>query len=749
MLVGGEALSDDLAEVLTRAAPGAIHNMYGPTETTIWSTTSAIQAGMPVRIGRPIANTYIRVLDRRDQLVPVGVAGELCIGGAGVVRGYLGREDLTVERFVADPVLAMRRMYRTGDLARYTSDGSLEFLGRLDHQVKVNGYRIELGEIESALNRHPDVGQSVVAARNDGGATQLVAYVTPAGKAASSARVAIWGGLWDDAYGASDRVVDPRFNISGWTNSYTGAAYSADEMREWLDGVSENLTALKPKRVLEIGCGTGLVLFRMLGEVEHYTAIDLSSRALDAIHAALTPAERGKVTLLNKSAHALDDFEIGAFDTVILNSVSQYFPDGDYLLNVLQQASRLVVDGGHIYVGDVRSRDHAQAFQTLAVLGQAPRHLGQADLQTRITARLAQEPELLVSEGFFHAAAREIPRLTGASARLKRSAARTEMSQFRYDVVLEVEGDGSALPETEIMRLSDSVTLDAIKAALLTAPNYVTAENLRDARVASAYAVCEALNASDGRDATALQALAQADRADAIDPAKLEALHPDYEAMLMPARSGDPKRFDVVLRHTLKARAMVNSSMHAPAPLAPQAYVNAPYQAAQSEQDLFSALRTHLSETLPAYMLPATYVCLEQFPLTPNGKIDRKALPAPTRALDRRAIDFVAPSTSTEASIADVWKALLNVERVGLRENIFDLGANSLLTAQANQRLSTKLGRKISLVSMFRYPTIESLAAYIDAPDATPSAAAEDADERAQRQQNAASRRRKLREALE
>ncbi len=180
-LLGGEALSAALIEQLTGC--GEIFNMYGPTETTVWSTAHPVsRAGSPVAIGRPIANTEIYLLDRRLQPVPIGVPGELFIGGAGVARGYLNREELTAERFIPHPFSAQpgARLYRTGDLARYWPDGTIEFLGRLDHQVKLRGFRIELGEIEAALRQYPAVRECVVAVREVAANDQrLVGYVVP------------------------------------------------------------------------------------------------------------------------------------------------------------------------------------------------------------------------------------------------------------------------------------------------------------------------------------------------------------------------------------------------------------------------------------------------------------------------------------------------------------------------------------------------------------------------------------------
>jgi natural product biosynthesis luciferase-like monooxygenase protein len=180
MMVGGEAFPPALARDLAQLVPGAVMNMYGPTETTIWSAVYKVdrdESGV-IPLGRPLANQQVHILDSRCQPMPPGVPGELAIGGAGVVRGYFERPELTAERFVPDSILGLGRLYRTGDLARWRDDGTLEFLGRLDHQVKVRGYRIELGEIEAALAEQPGVAQAVVVAREDTpGDVRLVAYL--------------------------------------------------------------------------------------------------------------------------------------------------------------------------------------------------------------------------------------------------------------------------------------------------------------------------------------------------------------------------------------------------------------------------------------------------------------------------------------------------------------------------------------------------------------------------------------------
>ncbi len=181
LMIGGEAFPPSLASTLRSNLSGSITNMYGPTETTIWSTTHPVRdVGRSVPIGRPVANTMLYVLDEYLQPVPAGLPGELYIGGEGVARGYLGSPDVTQERFLRDKFSteAEARMYKTGDLVRYQDNGDLEFLGRLDHQVKIRGYRIELGEIEYALARHPGIREAVVVVREDvPGDGRLYGYV--------------------------------------------------------------------------------------------------------------------------------------------------------------------------------------------------------------------------------------------------------------------------------------------------------------------------------------------------------------------------------------------------------------------------------------------------------------------------------------------------------------------------------------------------------------------------------------------
>ncbi|HET8890585.1 MAG TPA: amino acid adenylation domain-containing protein [Candidatus Angelobacter sp.] len=197
IICSGEALSADVAWRCREVLPLAdLHNLYGPTEATVdvtsWTYPASGEKATTIPIGRPIANTRVYILDKNMHPVPVGVVGELYIGGVQIARGYLNRQDLTAERFVKDPVASQpgARIYRTGDLARWLEDGNIEYLGRNDYQVKIRGFRIELGEIEARLSEHPQVREVVVVAREDGGGgKRLVAYVVVAESKVEEERV--------------------------------------------------------------------------------------------------------------------------------------------------------------------------------------------------------------------------------------------------------------------------------------------------------------------------------------------------------------------------------------------------------------------------------------------------------------------------------------------------------------------------------------------------------------------------------
>ncbi len=761
LMLGGEALPDVLAERFLAMMPaGRLLNMYGPTETTVWSTTAQIRRGTPVSIGSPIANTQVVLLDRLDRLSPPGALGELCIGGAGVVRGYHERPELTAERFVTrtiDRSGKPTRLYRTGDLARWQSNGTLTFAGRLDHQLKVRGYRIELGEIENALLAHPDIDQAVVVPREDTpGDKRLIGYVsTRRGSApgAGTERTEYWRDIWGQAYAeGNEQVEDVAFNVSGWSSSVTGGKLPEAEMKEWVDHTVGRIRELKPKRILSIGCGTGLLLFRLAPDCEAYTGVDYAAPALANIRRGLQEKSLTNVSLVESPAHDLSAIPDAGFDVVVINSVIQYFPTAEYLRQVLRQALAKLAPGGALFIGDVRSLALLNAFHTAVILARTEPTASLDAVAAAVDKRLARESELVIDPQFFEDFASGEPMVDGISVELKHTTATNEMSCFRYDVVLRKSSPShrGVRPTPLSLRSIDAsglTTLSAVRDAVQAAPSGIRLKGLKNARVVREVRATELLQKpSDAARRTFADLQATLASESGFDPAEVYALDARFEVKLKPT-PGAPDCFDAIFAPRgdgWDQRPVVHSAIVV-TPESDRVVIREP-RAQSAATELAGQLTVRLAASLPDYMVPDEIVVLDTMPLTPNGKIDRKALPAPvlSRGAAVSRVAFAPPSNELERQISTVWQELLGHAQLGTSDNFFDLGANSLLMMQANSKLRAVLGVPLSLVQMFEHPTIASLAKYLESmahgDDASAATAA--GQDRAQARRDALTQRR-------
>ncbi|PSB00557.1 condensation domain-containing protein, partial [Merismopedia glauca] len=444
----------------------ALINSFGVTEATIDSSyftvsdTSSIKnpKSHTVPIGCPFTNTELYILDCHLQPVPIGVPGELYIGGAGLARGYYQRPDLTATRFIPHPHSDKpgSRLYQTGDLACWFPDGNVEFLGRIDYQEKIRGYRIELGEIEATLTEHPGVqSAAVVAVADVSGEKQLVGYVTgnPSGERQTdleAEQVSQWQLIYDaeaETFNTQSSPADLTFNIIGWNSSYTGEPIPVVEMREWLDNTVDRILALKPNRVLEIGCGTGLLLFAIAPHCTAYRGTDFSANTLGYIEKILKMPEYHlpQVTLNQAMADNFEGWESETYDTVIINSVIQYFPSIDYLSRVITGALQFLKPGGRIFIGDVRSLPLLEAFHTSIVLHQTPDSLSDAELQQAVQKRVQQEEELVIDPAWFATLSDRLPQIQKVEILPKQGHFENELTKFRYDIVL-YAGEQSIAP---------------------------------------------------------------------------------------------------------------------------------------------------------------------------------------------------------------------------------------------------------------------------------------------------------------
>ncbi|WP_393071935.1 amino acid adenylation domain-containing protein [Streptomyces sp. LN704] len=477
VLFGGEACDPRrVRQVLAAGGPERQLHVYGPTETTTFATwhevTGVAKDARTVPIGRPLGATVAVVVTADGRPAAPGGSGELLLGGPGLATGYLDRPELTAQRFVEDRFTSGGgRLYRTGDLVRLREDGEMEFTGRVDNQIKLRGFRIELGEIESVLTAHPAVSEAVVSVHTTpentantantestestesaesaenaaGGERRLVAHVVPAAHRAAARESEqltewkeIYETLYDDAAGAAYGE-----NFAGWNSSYDARPIPLEQMRQWRAATVERIRELGGRRVLEIGVGTGLLMAELAGapECEEYWATDFSASVIEALRAQTGADERlrGKVRLSCRAADDLDGLPAGHFDTVVVNSVVQYFPHLAYLRSVVEGVLPLLAPGGSVLLGDVRNLDLAPCLQTgveLASRAGQPRPGDGADVWRAVEQRVALETELLLSPALFAAWARELPAVRAVDVRVKRGGAHNELTRYRYEAVL-------------------------------------------------------------------------------------------------------------------------------------------------------------------------------------------------------------------------------------------------------------------------------------------------------------------------
>ncbi|MGG6268953.1 amino acid adenylation domain-containing protein [Leptolyngbya sp. AN03gr2] len=720
LITGGEACS---RQVIDRwAVDRHFFNAYGPTEATIWSTVAELRPGdSPASIGRPILNTQVYLLDTNLNPVPVGIPGELYIGGEGIARGYLNRSELTAERFISwrDSIV-----YKTGDRACFRTDGSIEFLGRIDDQIKIRGFRVELGEIEATLQGHSAVQDAaIVTSGKTSSEMQLVAYFSldrqalQQAESLSSQQIQHWRSLYDQTYQAPGD--SQLFNITGWKSSYTGQAIPLEQMQEWVSDRVNQILALKPKRILEIGCGTGLLLFQLAPQCEKYVATDFSIAALETIQNQLETLPQ--VELLHRTATDFAGIDPASFDVVILNSIVQYFPTVDYLLQVLEQAIEQLVFGGVLFIGDVRNLRLLRVFHAWMNFNQADSGTKRDELRQIVNRSQFQDPELAIDPMFFYALCDRFPQVDSVQIRLSRGQNHNEMTQFRYNVLLYIKKD-SNLPSiqsgewnSEGNHTSNLTSIDVVKKILVeTKPEQFKITNVINSRVDAAVRTATWVDSTDAPK-TVGQMRERMQQAKGIDPQdwwNLETVLP-YTVEITWSTESDAGNYDVFFTRK-DVDSSLNRSIAQCSHLDWHEYTNHPLQA-QFAQQLTPSLRQFLKQSLPDYMIPNVFVPLAVLPMTTSGKVDRQSLSQLSRENIRSsAIAENSSETTTELKLLEIWKELLRINHATIHDNFFELGGHSLLATQMTSRVRDAFGIELPLKNVFEAPTIAQLAPVLD-----------------------------------
>ncbi|MGH8488689.1 MAG: amino acid adenylation domain-containing protein, partial [Gammaproteobacteria bacterium] len=610
VLCSGEALPFDLQERFFKNLSAQLHNLYGPTEAaidvTFWECKPQRNRRI-VPIGRPCANTQIYVLDGHLQPVPIGVSGELHIGGVQVGRGYLNRPELTAEKFIKDPFSEEpnARLYKTGDLARYLLDGTIEYLGRLDHQIKIRGFRIELGEIEAVLGSHPGVREAIVLTREDTlDKKRLVAYVVPDQEHAFTIQQLL------------------RFEREGLL-----AKQSRYELPNGMAIIHKNKNETD-------------FMYREIFEDQAYL--------------------RHGITLDEGSCIFDVGANIGLFSLfagrMCENAVIYAFEPIPPIFEILRLNTALYGLNGKLFQYGLASETASDTFTYyphVSVI--SGRFADAAEEREVVKSFLMNQPQEGASEALLDEMVRE--RLTSENI----------ICQFRTlsEVMHEHSVECIDLLKIDVEK-SESDVLEGIRADDWQKIRQIVVEvHDIDGRLGQIRALLE----RHGYYLTIQQEAM-------LEDTSLYSIYAVRQSEILEARKTHGK-------HIGEARWT-------------------------SPNRLVSDARHFLQKKLPDYMMPSAFVLLEAWPLTPNGKVDRKALPAPERA-DATAA-YEAPRTPTEELLAGIWREVLHQERVGRHESFFALGGDSILSIQIVAR-ARQAGLQLTPKQLFQYHSIAELAA--------------------------------------
>ena len=502
--------------------------------------------------------------------------------------------------------------------------------------------------IENLLREHPGVRDTTVVLDDRDG---WVAFVVPNGAylddisgrgTAGSTVLSKWRKAFDLSQLAKEAADAPvGFNTLGWNSSYTRQPIPSEEIREWVEATVGDILRLEPKAVYEIGCGTGMLLMRIAPCCERYVAVDFSpivlSRLREQLQKTIGVAER--VQVKERRADDFDDLDENSFDTVVLNSVAQYFPNVAYLTNVLEGAVRIIKTGGHIYVGDIRSLPLLSAFASSVELFQAADGISSGELRDKIHGRVEREQELVLSPAYFLSLRRRFPKISRVDIHPLRGRAENEMSRYRYEAILHVGHEKTASSEDEFSDWRESKwTLDDIRSALLQHPNErINIKRVRNARVEKDLTALAILrNPETTITVGEVRGILDRNVGEGIHPENLMDLEKEglgFAVYLSWAACRADGSYDVSFVPTGSLQEKTCSAIDWPEPDASEfvRVANAPGQG-RLRNELISQLIEYCCQNLPKETILRDITLVDTVARTPEGLIDSGILLAARRA---------------------------------------------------------------------------------------------------------------------
>ncbi|KAJ4129311.1 hypothetical protein NW768_007848 [Fusarium equiseti] len=797
LFTAGDRLDTQDARRVLDLVHGGVFNSYGPTENSVLSTLYQLRKednyvnGVP--IGRPVAYSGAYVVDRELRSVAPAVIGELLVTGDGVARGYTdpARDEGRFVNIILHERHETVRAYRTGDCVRCRPvDGHLEFFGRLDYQVKIRGHRVELPEVEQALMMADEtVIDAVTVVREVGEENdrdvELVSFVTVSeadvsesshtnGETSSTlaaedkteqGQVEAWKEHFDkSSYADIESRIDTDKlgrDFVGWSSMYDGKPINLNEMNEWLD---DTMTALldggEPRNVLEIGTGSGMILFNLPRSIQSYVGLELSEQAAAFANktANTIPALRGKVNVRVGTVTDLGSIDRPRFnnpDLVVINSTVQYFPGPEYLLKAIENLLQLG-NVERLFIGDVRSYALYREFQVSKTIYGGKAGINLDSLPQSMAAIERAEEELLVDPAFFTALKERLPNLVQHVEILpKRMVATNELSCYRYAVVIHGKSVSKSANKLLVRELGGGQWVDFQR-------NHLTRQSLLGMLDGHAKANSDPEldivaisnipfnkimfernvlghhdtgNGSKSKDSTdwvkvcRTSATASIDTGSSLSAAELHEIAGSvgYLTQISCARQASQNGgMDAVFYRDPSPERASQIRFNFPTDHQGRdwkSFTNNPLQQRHWRQ-VEEKLRTHLKARLPSYMVPSVVRVLKAMPLNDNGKVDRRELTEKAQTLviaksfsgsSSASKSRDPPRTELERLVCDEFSSVLGLSQddVGISDDFYHLGGHSLQAARLVSRLNQRLSCRLYVSDLVRSPTPMALGSLI------------------------------------
>ncbi len=701
-------------------------SLGGATEASIWSIlypiTDIVFSQKSIPYGKPMNNQSFYILNEGLMPVSLDEPGELYIGGIGLAKGYWRDECRTEASFITHPHLG--KLYKTGDLGRYLPDGNIEFLGRIDFQVKIHGFRVETSAIETCLLEHPAVQQAAVIAVGKEFNKRLIAYLVlkkdrlKSSELISRIHIAQWHAIHDgltNTQSTQSIHVNPVFNTLGWTSSFSGTPIAQEQMQEWVDETVNKILRLEPKRILEVGCGLGLLLFQIAPKVKEYDAADYSERTIKYVKNQVDDLRLSNVRLFTGEAKCLNFVNTTLYDTIVINSVIQYFSGMDYFCEVLREIIQHVKPGGKIFIGDIRNIIHLRIFHIAKQLFKIKKETSFLEFKTTVDRHVNDEEELLIDHRFFQEIRKQIPRISAVDVQLKRGHFLNEMTCYRYDVVLYLDHDSfeRTLEIDWVNWQLEKLDLTGIENFLESEPNYFSVKNIANKRIVNLEEILEEAKGESVNWFNSFKKKVVSLNKSAMDPNDLYQLADKrgYEVSISWSRECPTTCFDVIFSKKSVKKKIVELDLKETESRDLESYANVPVKS-KIINKIFSNLNKYLQTKLPKYMVPQTFINLDKLPLNSNGKIDRQALVSGNVII--KNVKYVPPKTAIEKKLAKIWQEVLNIEKISVNENFYEIGGTSLLAIIIINKIDKSFAVHLTIGEFILHsPTIQALAELI------------------------------------